>query len=288
MEWKSLSLKDKALVDHALKSNPLPLSDYTFTNLWIWNPNRQYELATIDNFLCIRFTRDSQRVYLYPIGQGSRSNLIEKLCAQGDFYMRAVPENALPDLETLRLSVTPETDHFDYIYSYQDLLHLHGDHFQPKRNFIHQFERNYLFEYQQITPALVPKIKELEVNWYNEHPSPSIGLQTEHAGILTALNDFEALKIYGGALIVENQAIAYSISEHLSNEMLVVHLEKCLKEVKGGYAMINQQMLMHQKEVAYVNREEDLGLDNLTKVKQSYHPIRLEKKYILQTPPQNL
>ncbi len=63
--------------------------------------------------------------------------------------------------------------------------------------------------------------------------------------------------------------------------MLVIHVEKALNGYKGAYAMINQQMLKHLAPVPFVNREEDLGLDNLTKVKQSYHPLRLEKKYLL-------
>ncbi len=282
MEWKPLLLKDKQLLDQLLRDDQLSLSDYTFTNLWIWNISRKYQSALVDGFLCIKFDYEGKQTYLHPIGRGNKRPIIEKLLASEPFLrMRAVPENALSELQNLPLNIQEETAHFDYIYAFQDLLHLHGDRFQPKRNFIHQFERNYIYEYRQITPDLIPKIVEAEIAWFNEHPSPSGGMLFEHEGILNALKDYSALQTYGGALIVENRVIAYSIAEYLSKEMLVVHLEKCLKEFKGGYAMINQQMLKHLKEVPFINREEDLGLDNLTKVKASYHPIRLEKKFLL-------
>ena len=47
--------------------------------------------------------------------------------------------------------------------------------------------------------------------------------------------------------------------------------------------MINQQFVIHNcMEYAYVNREDDLGQDNLRQAKLSYKPIRLEEKYYIQ------
>lgn len=282
MEWKRLSLEDKPMIDQALREYPLQLSDYPFTNLWLWDIHRHYQVAKIDNFFCIKFVHDEFPLFLYPIGQGNRRALIEKLSnTENPFRMRAIPEEGLTELQGLPLKFEAETANFDYIYSYDDLLHLPGDHFQAKRNFIHQFEQKYIFQYKEITSSLIPMVVEAEVAWLNEHSNPTIGMRWEHEGILRALHDFAALQVYGGALIVENKVVAYSIAEYLSEEMLVIHIEKALKDFKGAYAMINQQMLMHLKPVSFVNREEDLGLDNLTKVKQSYHPIRLAKKFLI-------
>ena len=99
---------------------------------------------------------------------------------------------------------------------------------------------------------------------------------------LRALIAFSDLQIHGGVLQVEQKVIAFSLAEYITNEMLLIHVEKALNGYKGAYAMINQQMLRHCQLLPFVNREEDLGLDNLTKVKQSYHPLHLEKKFFCQ------
>lgn len=280
MEWRPLTLNDKILFDQALKSAPLELSDYSFTNLWIWNLSRQYQFAEIDNFLCVRYRENGCSMHLYPIGSGSRRSLIEKfLHSEHPFHMRAIPEIGLEALQGLPLTVREEIHRFDYIYAFNDLLNLHGNHFQAKRNFIHQFERNYHFEYKEITPQLIPKVIKMEIEWFNEQKNPLPSLDLEHRGILSALENFGSLNIYGGALLVEDQMAAYSFAEYLTKEMLLIHVEKSLKEFKGGYAMINQQILKHLSPVPFINREEDLGLDNLTKIKESYHPVQKTKKY---------
>ncbi|MBA3602698.1 MAG: DUF2156 domain-containing protein [Parachlamydiaceae bacterium] len=285
MEWTPLGLVHKSLIDQVLEKNTLGLSDYTFTNLWIWNIHRNYQIALVDNFLCIKFIDKQCSIFLYPQGPGSRRHVVAKLMqAEPCFRMRAVPEEALMDLQEFQFDVEAEAGHFDYIYAFSDLLYLEGDEFQPKRNFIHQFEKKYSFEYQDITAGLIPSLLETEKMWFNEHKNPPRSLCMEHESVLIALSDFTKLNIFGGALIVDQKVIAYSFAEYLNKEMLVIHIEKALKNFKGAYAVINQQLLKHSPVVPYVNREEDLSLDNLIKVKQSYHPIRLEKKFLLSKP----
>lgn len=281
MKWEPLNLKHKPLLQNALREYPLTLSDYTFTNFWIWNIHRHYQIASIDNFVCLRFVEGGSFMYLYPIGAGQRKTIVEKLMKlDTDFRMRAIPEEGLSELQELSLHIKAEEDHFDYIYAYDDLLYLSGDQFQAKRNFIHQFENRYVYHYQEITPSFIPSIIEAEKIWFNEHSDSSPGRILEHEAVLLALQDFSVLEVFGGALLVDRKVVAFSIAEYLTKDMLVIHLEKALKEYKGGYAMINQQVLKHSSPVTFVNREEDLGLDNLIKVKQSYHPVRLEKKFL--------
>ncbi len=282
MEWNPLSLEHKPLIDQVLEESPLHLSDYTFTNLWIWNIHRHYHVALIDNFVCIKFVEKCRQLFLYPLGVGSRRRVVEQLLqSEPNFRMRAVPEEALIELQAFPFNIQAEIDHFDYIYAFADLLNLEGDQFQPKRNFVHQFENKYDFEYLEITSDLIPSIIEMEKMWFEEHKDPTRSLRMEHESVLLALQDFMKLNMFGGALIVDQNVVAYTFAEYLHKEMLVIHIEKALKDFKGAYAMINQQLLKHVSFVSFVNREEDLSLSNLIKVKQSYHPIRLEKKFLL-------
>jgi hypothetical protein len=282
MDWKPLTFDDKSRIDAALRQAPMTLSDYNFTNLWMWQSLRNYEIANVDNFLCIRFTSDGKTIHLYPIGLGSRRQLIATLSAPPNFTMRAVPEAGIDELRDLPLSIHEEPEHFDYIYSYEALLNLSGNQYQPKRNFIHQFESRYAYEYHPLSAELIPAIKIVEEKWLREHPHRSENMDHEHDAVMRALDSFEALKLLGGALLVDGSVVAYTFAEYITEEMLLIHVEKALHGYKGGYQTVNQQLLKHLKVVPFVNREEDLGVEQLAHAKHSYHPVRLDKKFLLQ------
>lgn len=269
MIWRPLLISDKSLIEAFFHQDPFPLSDYSFTNLWMWNDLRHYQIAFIDEFLCIKFKEEGKEIYLYPLGSGNRTSVIESL---RPLCMRAIPEN-----HKLPFALSLEPSRFDYIYNYEDLVHLPGNKYQPKRNLIHQFKKNYPFTYREIDSTLIPLVREMETHWFLEHKSAI----KEHQAILRLLESFDQLNTVGGALLIEEKVIAFSFAEYLTEEMIVIHVEKASKQYKGAYQMINQQFLEHLTPVPYVNREEDLGLGNLAKMKQSYHPMRLEKKFML-------
>jgi len=285
-EWKILSLSDKTIIKAAIQEAQIPLSDYSFTNLWMWHASRNYSWKKEDSSLCLKFYEKEKLFYLYPLGIGSQLNVIRTLQRDHDtpFTMRAIPEYALKDLEEFNAFIKEERDRFDYIYNFQDLNTLSGNSYQAKRNFIHQFENNYSYEYLGISESILVPLIALEKEWFSDHPEPSLSMQQEHAACLRALNDFKALNYTGGALFIDNKAIAYSFAEKTTKDMLVVHVEKALKEYKGAYVMMGHELLKHFEPVDYVNKEEDLGLHNLAKIKHSYHPIRLEKKFSLSIP----
>lgn len=273
-----LFLNDKLLVDAALKVSPQRLSDYNFTNLWMWDSLRHYQLVQREGFLLIQFAEGNQTVFLYPLGEDDRPSLIKKLTQEHrPFRMRAIPEEALEELAFLPL--TPEEDRFDYLYNFDDLLNLPGNAYQSKRNLIHQFERDYDFTFEEISEGNLPQVIHAEEKWFQEYGKEKKDMKWEHMAALRALENFTALDLRGGAIFVGNQIVAYSFGEYINPDILLIHEEKAFVSYHGAYQTINQQMLKHLPKVPFVNREEDLGKTNLHKVKESYHPVQHLKKY---------
>lgn len=50
--------------------------------------------------------------------------------------------------------------------------------------------------------------------------------------------DLDLIKLY-----VDNKLIGISIGERFNDSTYIVHVEKCLKEFKGAYAFINNELL---------------------------------------------
>lgn len=263
-----LSLIDKPLVDAALKASPQMLSDYNFTNLWMWDHLRNYELIERDGFLLIKFGE----IFLYPLGKGSPAALIKKLSQEHrPFKMRAIPEDALAELD---LPTHPEPHRFDYLYNYEDLVNLPGNAYQAKRNLVHQFERNYEYIFEEINETNLPRVIEAEERWFQKKQ-----IEFEHEAALRALYHFPALGIRGGVLFVGKEVAAYTLAEYIHPEVLLIHEEKAFLDYHGAYQMINQQLLKHLPKVLFVNREEDLGKASIHKAKESYHPVKMLKKF---------
>ncbi|MEG1726095.1 MAG: phosphatidylglycerol lysyltransferase domain-containing protein, partial [Anaerovoracaceae bacterium] len=64
------------------------------------------------------------------------------------------------------------------------------------------------------------------------------------------------------------------------SDTAVAHFEKANDEIRGLYQCINSEFCKHlPEEIIYVNREEDMGIENLRHAKESYKPDHMAEKY---------
>ncbi len=87
-----------------------------------------------------------------------------------------------------------------------------------------------------------------------------------------------------GGVRIDGELKAYTIGSYVPDiNLAIIHIEKADVNYHGLYNYINQQFIIHEfPDAMYVNREDDLGQDNLRQAKLSYRPLRLEEKYTLQ------
>ena len=92
------------------------------------------------------------------------------------------------------------------------------------------------------------------------------------------------LEMEGGLLRVNGQVVAFTMGSRVSDDTFDVQFEKALTQVEGAYPMINREFARwvraHHPEIVYLNREDDMGEENLRKAKLSYHPDLLLEKYV--------
>lgn len=99
--------------------------------------------------------------------------------------------------------------------------------------------------------------------------------------IKKAFSHFNELGLSGGAIYVDKKLVAFCVGEKLNNETAVVHIEKADINYQGAFAMINREYVRNNwKNIKYINREEDLGIEGLRKAKLSYYPEFLVDKYV--------
>lgn len=289
IEFKDITLADKDIIQSFTLNSWRRNCDLSFSNLCSWRFLYNTQYAIIDNFLVCRFYADKELAYMMPIGEGDLKPVLEKIIENArelgePFMMLGVCVGTKDEIESImpdKFNFVSNRDYADYIYLRSDLATLKGKKYQPKRNHINKFLRNYPdYEYKPITPELVSECLALEAEWCkanNCHEQEA--LAAERQSLTYALNHFEQLGLTGGVLHVSGKIAAFTFGMPINNQTFDVCIEKANTEIEGAYTMINYEFVNHiPEQYIYINREEDLGIEGLRKAKMSYHPeILLEK-----------
>lgn len=73
-QFKDLSLEDKTLFDSAFTQFPPVISEFTFTNLFIWRHTYQIKISRLHHFLIILSDKGENSFFFPTLGEG---NVIE-------------------------------------------------------------------------------------------------------------------------------------------------------------------------------------------------------------------
>lgn len=287
--FKPITISDKSLLTPYLLNARERDCDFSFANLCSWHFMTESSYAFIDQQLVIRFLHpEGYHEYFMPMGQGNVVSVIGQLeecarmeqaplCLRGSLPgMQEKLEQSCPTL----FEYSTDRDYFDYIYLRQDLAELKGKHYQPKRNHVNKFNKEYQSVYEPLTPDVVPECLQFESEWCMKHGYiENENIKNERRALTFALHHFEELHLCGAIIRINGKMVAFTFGAPITNDTFGVHYEKADISIDGVYSAINQYFASHLPEqYVYLNREEDLGIPGLRQAKLSYHPaILLEK-----------
>ncbi|MGF6907247.1 DUF2156 domain-containing protein [Fusobacterium sp. PH5-44] len=287
MEWKKITIDDKEILDSFLKGK-FENCDYNFTNQYIWSEGERLEYKTKrdGDILIIKSNFMDDNHFFLPFSKsGNIENVKEEIkeLLKESHRILQVPEKWE---EILREDFVMEEyrNSFDYIYNYEDLATLKGRKYSKKKNRISQFMRKYPdYTYEKITSDNINEIKDFQSTWcYTKECELVPVLRNENIGIKNVFQNFDKLDCTGGLIRVDGKVICYTIGEAITDEYVLIHIEKGLNDYIGSYQVINKLFLENEFQgFKYVNREDDFGDEGLREAKLSYHPAFLMKKYII-------
>ena len=289
-EFKDLTLQDKFLFHHVFSQLPPQVSEFTFTNLFIWRHTYRIKISRFQTFLCLLSDQGENSFFFPPIGKGDMveccKNLLRYLEEKGASQKIArMPEAIVEQMNWKTSGMKAELDRnqCDYVYLTRDLIELKGRKYHRKRNHIKQFQEKYSSQYIPLTSEWIPQCLRLETEWCDlRHCEVIPGLLNESLAIKEVFTHFEELGVKGGAILIDGKVEAFTLGDPLNPETAVIHIEKANPAYEGLYPTINQAFLEHQwSGYIYVNREQDLGEEGLRKAKESYFPHHMVNKYTI-------
>jgi len=290
IDFKPLSLSDRAQYEPYLLDGTERGCEYSFANLYLWGRQK----AAIVSDQLVLFSQFNRRtVYPYPAGAGDKKPVLDTIIA--DSRERGIPcritglnqdniayiESEYPGCFRFHC----DRDSYDYVYDIHDLADLKGKKYQKKRNHIHRFQDHFpYYSAEPLSAGNVDAVTQMMHQWYENRlqEDPQGDYHMERAALTKALAHYEALNMEGLVLRDGDSILAFTMGSPLSYNTFDIHFEKARQDVDGAYTMINCEFARYLRKkypaLQYLNREDDLGLEGLRKAKLSYYPHHLVEK----------
>lgn len=293
IDFKKIEMRDKEWVKPLLEAADLGGCHQNFTNLFSWSGTYHYQVAQVEDYLVIKGRLGETYYYFYPAGTGDVQPVLEAMRKDAqenghEFIVLGIsPENmaTLKKLYPEHFEYEEMRDSFDYVYLAEKLATLAGRKLQAKRNHINRFEANNTWAFELLTPENLAECWEMNLEWCRRNDcKDDEQLRAEYCAVKRDFDYFTDLELEGGLLRADGRIVAFTMGERLNSDTYVVHVEKAFGEIQGAYQMINREFVRWIREtypdMVYVNREEDMGYEGLRKAKLSYHPDKMEEKFL--------
>ena len=299
-----VTIESKEILKEYFEAYEYRTSGMSFSSLYMWRNENNFSWEIFGDYLFIsglsHLEIEKHEYFVFPpltktghYEPESLSAAVEQVKIRMEehgerFTLRLVPIHMKPILEEAWPGVrfVEDRPNYDYLYSKQDLVELKGKKLHGKKNHLNFFKNNYEYEYVALTPDMVGTVMQFleEFNSRKElSPHEMEWLMMETDAMRDVVLNLDKLDYIAGAIVIDGKVEAFSIGAKTGRETVTVHVEKANSQIRGLYPAINNEFCKAlPDEIMFVNREEDMGIENLRKAKLSYKPIELVEKYIVE------
>lgn len=294
LNFQPVSHADMPQIWNFLKDAPGRTTDFSYAGLLMWVDFFNYEFAILNDTLFIKGRVESDRskvAFSLPLGRlplDSSVAILKEYCnIQGyPLVFSAIPEELVGEFTILNpKSLELLADWSDYLYDAEALASLRGKKLGKKRNHVNQF--NAAFPDAMLIPLSADNVASVEsfmdlVDAQGDDTPMAIAERSLNRYILSLIKEGDSNMI--GAILTDgyDRILGFTIGD-IKGDTLFIHIEKALKDIPGGFEMINKSFAAHilasHPEIKFINREDDAGDPGLRHAKQSYHPLSLLRKF---------
>lgn len=289
-----LALKDKRLFDKFLRSTRHELCVYAFENIYIWRGLYDIYWKIIKDSLCV-FFRDKIGCFLYIPPQGNKlePEVIEEAFEIMDRFNCHKDICRIENVEAQEISFYRDLGYdcryksCDYLCNRTDLVNLKGNQFKSKRASFNYFAKHYRYEYLAFSLRFKKDCLQLYNLWTEQRrgnasdPLYQDMLRDSRICLKILLDNYRHLDLAGKLVRIDNEIRAFSFGFKLNSDTFCILYEITDLSVKGLAQFIFRSFCSELKDYKYINIMDDLGVENLKKVKLSYHPKRLIPAYVV-------
>lgn len=297
MQFERLLREDIPKLMPYYRNQKTKISNYTLSFLFMWFRHQNAMYAFAGDCLIVREKFVNMPYFHYPLSltgedteaEGRALDELEKYCREHDerLHFTNVPAEKLCNLVArygTELHISNPRRWRDYLYEAEDFKEYPGGKYSGQRNHVNKFNKEYpdhefcVYEEKDLPEALAF----LEEYAAGRPDKDSFSATEEMKAVAELLPHLFELGLCCGFMRAGGKMVSFSVGERCA-DMMVVVVEKALKEYRGAYPATAQMFARTfcGEGIRYLNREDDAGDIGLRKSKLQYLPCRLVDKYNL-------
>jgi hypothetical protein len=312
---KHFDLNAKEIMEKYLAKIDVELSDYTFAGNFIWLSNASGFYTVINDTFCLFILSSSElSMLLPPLGQKDKTYDAMLTCfeimnghnssknySKIEYVHEDLLEGFVDYLEEGTLIYEMLKDFIiekklvDYLYECDNLIELKGHAYKTKRNEINHFKKIYPHFRIEILQKQrhMQEVLNLFNKWVKDRttymPKEEIeafldGIYFERFAVKRLMNNYDSLDVIGIVLYIDDEIRGFTVGERINHQTASVIIEKTDFEILGCAQFIFREfckILKKEYNSKYINVGDDMGFENLKKVKMSYRPEKLIPKFTI-------
>lgn len=292
ISFKPVRYEDIDLIQHYFMLYPSRSCDYSVGGVIMWTDYYEYEYAVINDSLLIKGKDPDggREVFYGPVGAVSNIRMREALsryCKESGINgVLIISEER--DADTVRKTNNEEYEEnwMEYLYDIDKIATFSGRKMEKKRNHL-----NFLLTHfpdlsiEIIRPEIIADLITFTFAFQEIHEGSGELFRYELNEVIESLRRYVELPYFGIAVRINGKIKGFSFGERIGDTFFV-HVEKGDSATRGVYPALASRMAMAVKEkypgVRFLNREEDMGDENLRRSKLSYHPsLLIDKRMVI-------
>lgn len=274
-----LSLDHRPLLQERLRSIEVPVSEFSFPNLYLFREAHDYRVIAEDGDVWIRGRSYDGHEYVMPTADVRRIDpeRLAGIAGSAD-YLFPIPEGWLPAFPRKRFHWTCHGAESDYLYETERIATFAGKKLHKKKNLLNFFLKHYVHQALPLTRERAPDALSVLDAWQTESGEGSGS--TDYAPAREAIEMMDELLLCGGIWYAEGQPSGYILGEEITDDTYALHFAKGLTRYKGIYQYIFSSFAaVLPSRYEHLNMEQDLGKEALRHSKESYYPERKLAKW---------
>lgn len=314
-ELHPFDLTAKPIMESHLALLKTDSSDYTFAANYLWISKGSGFYSIIENTFCFFLLTNGQlSMLLPPIGkhedilkaidtcflimhENNQYPAYTKIEYVDGVTLSEFVENLEENTEIFDLleDYVVEKSFSDYLYNCDDLINLTGNAYRNKRNEINKFISTHPnYQLQLLSPnehsedilSLLDKWVSERMKYLPMEQSDVFldGIYDERFAVKRMLRDYKELNLIGLVIFIDGVLCGFTAGERISDTTACVIVEKTDFNILGCAQFIFREfakILASEYGVNYINVGDDMGFENLKKVKLSYRPAKMLPKYVI-------
>ncbi len=312
---KPFTMEAKPVIEKYLEKIKIDISDYTFSANYIWLANSSGFYAIINKCFCLfSMSGGELTMLLPPIGKKKHVNEAIIQCfglmnannssryyARIDYVQASMIEEFVQSADEAD-SMFEMLEHYvvekklvDYVYDADALIGLRGNSYHTKRTEINKFTKSYPDHQIEVLDSVKhhDEILALFNKWVSDRvrymPREEAevfleGIHQERHAVKRMLKHYVELDLIGLVIYINGELKGFTAGERINDDTACVIIEKTDFEVLGCAQFIFREfskLLQMHYGVTFINVGDDMGFENLKKVKMSYRPTKLVPKYTI-------